>query len=142
MLFKPLCPPGPPPSLILAKPGLISNSSWITRISSGLILKNPAKAPTALPLKFIKVVGKSNLTSWPSMVPRPVSPKYLGSSRRLILYLSARRRKRSTPALCLECSYSAPGLPRPTISLMVICHAFYVKINRRLCGDALYGLRF
>jgi hypothetical protein len=58
----------------LAWPGATSSSSWITRISSGAILKKRASAATDLPERFMKVCGSSSQTVWPCSVVRATRP--------------------------------------------------------------------
>ena len=43
----------PPPVFMRILPGGRSTSSWMTRISSGSSLKNPAASPTAWPERFM-----------------------------------------------------------------------------------------
>src|SRR5437879_5672451 len=112
MSFRPLWPAMPPPCLILAVPGEKSSSSCTTRISSGLILKNPASICTARPLAFMKLCGMSSQAPLGSC--RPTSAWNLLSLRSTMPLAEAKRSTSQNPALWRVRSYSLPGLPRPT----------------------------
>ena len=57
MLLRPLCPCSPPPFCSLAVPMGSSVSSCTTRISSLLSFRNDAASETAVPERFMNVMG-------------------------------------------------------------------------------------
>src|SRR5689334_14558702 len=66
----------------------------------------------------MKVWGSSSQQSASPPVIRPTRPENLPSLRRRTFSISARFSTHQKPALCRVASYSRPGLPRPTTSLM------------------------
>src|SRR5580693_690690 len=115
--FKPLCPPALPRSRIRSMPHGNAASSLSTIISAALHSYPSSSIRTAAPLRFIIVCGLASTTSLPAMLP---SPTYDFASGR-VTRIPARPPNASTakkPQLCGVNSYSGPGFPRPTISLI------------------------
>src|SRR5688572_14568986 len=138
MSFKPLCPAMPPPCFRRTVPAGKSSSSCTTSTSSGLILKKPASICTGCPLRFMNDCGRSSHEPLPVL---PTSALNLGSLRRTTPFAWANFSTSQKPALWRVRSYSLPGFPRPTTSLITwrlpLLLVFLLALLSRLLG----GLR-
>ncbi|MNY43399.1 hypothetical protein D3C86_1783530 [compost metagenome] len=67
----------------------------------------------------MNVDGLSSQMSWSQSRARPARPWKRPSTRSVVPPMRASWSTSQKPALCRVASYSAPGLPRPTMSLIM-----------------------
>src|SRR5207245_367367 len=98
-----------------------------------------ASRATERPDRFMKVCGSSSHTVWPCTLARATRPwnPFSGTSDTFSSRASASTHQK--PALCRVASYSGPGLPRPTNSLIMASLRRGAATTRRAEGGGSYS---